>query len=57
MKTFTNTEYGIESMVVAQYQGGYAVDLRDTDADMRVGDIRIFKTEDEAVAYAKELVA
>jgi hypothetical protein len=57
MKIFTNTEYGIESMVVAQYQGGYAVALRDTDADLTVGHTRIFKTEADAIVYAKELVA
>jgi hypothetical protein len=56
MKTFTNTEYGIESQVTP-HSKGFAVALRDTDADAYLGEVRIYKTEDDAITYAQKLVA
>jgi hypothetical protein len=56
MKTFTNTEYGVESQVTP-HSKGFAVRLLDTDAGEYVDQVTIYKNEDDAVSYAKKLVA
>jgi hypothetical protein len=56
MATFINPFYGIASLVT-KINKGYAVTLVDTDAEMIVGNVRIFPFSmlDKAVVYAKEI--
>ncbi len=54
-KTFANKEYGIEAKVMKMTLG-YSVTLTDTDANETLPSRRIYKTETEAIAYAKGLV-
>jgi len=56
LKTLENVEYGIEVTIRANHKG-YAVKLRDTDADEYLPEIRIYPTLDAAIQYAEKLVA
>jgi hypothetical protein len=56
MKTFKNTEYGIEAHLVA-HSKGFAVSLMDTDSGEFVNEVRIYANEADAIAYAQKLVA
>ena len=49
---FVNEEFGMEASVV-QIPKGFSVALRDMDADEFVGICKIFRTEADAIAYAK----
>ena len=58
MKTlhrFHNAEVGLAASVV-RVPKGFAVSLRDTDADETLPTVLIFQSEKQAVAEAKKLV-
>lgn len=50
--TFTNAEYGIEVTVMA-VKDGFAVRLRDTDADKYFPATTIYRKKADAIAYAE----
>lgn len=55
LHTFKNNEYGVQSSIAAYERGGYSVAFKDTDADKYLDEIRIFKIEADAIAYAKKI--
>lgn len=54
LHTFPNEEDGVAA-IVAKVSQGYSVVLKDTDADEIAQTAKICSTEDEAVAYAKQI--
>ena len=56
LATFKNDEMGIQTTVAAYHKGGFSVALKDTDADEFLGIAPIFKTFEEATAYAEKAV-
>jgi len=52
IKTFTNKEDGLKSIVFNHFKG-FAVRLVDTDAGESLSMINIFPKKDEAIDYAK----
>lgn len=57
LATFTNADLGIEARIAEYYTGGYSVVLFDTDADLAFPAAKVVATLDDAVVYAKTLVA
>ena len=55
LHTFCNTADAVQSSVAIYYNGGFSVAFKDTDADKYVDSIRIFKKEEDAIAYAKKI--
>lgn len=51
-----NEEDGMESYVVANSKSGFNVTLKDLDSGNIVPQVRIYRVESDAIAYAKTLV-
>jgi hypothetical protein len=52
--TFTNAEYGINA-VVTKIETGYSVAIQDVDSGDYLDSVIICKTEEAAIAKAKEV--
>ena len=51
-----NIENGVEALIKQMTNGNYSVSLKDTDSDLTVPTIRIFKEYDAAYAYAQKII-
>ena len=57
MTILKNDEYGIAAQVYQNARGQSVVRLIDTDADEILPTLKLFETEDQAMAFARDCIA
>ncbi len=57
MTILKNNEYGIAAQVYQNARGQWVVRLIDTDADEILPTLKLFETEDQAHAFARQCIA
>jgi hypothetical protein len=57
MTILKNNEYGIAAQVYQNARGQWVVRLIDTDADEILPVLKLFDTEDKALAFAQQCIA
>ena len=57
MTILKNDEYGIAAQIYQNARGQWVVRLIDTDADEILPTLKLFETEDQAMAFARECIA